>query len=287
METAPLRITRSDEGPVPWTMVERAPHRLLKGIVTAYEGYTEDAAGFPPRVETASTTVPLIISFESTFRVLDPRAPEGPVIPPGGFLAGVFDGPVLVSAIGASNCLQANFTPIGARLFFGRPMHELANRTLAIDDILGPEARVTVERLRATSDWEARFAILDRAILDRMSRVEAPPRFVVSAYSTLRRTAGTADIATVASEVDRSPRQLIDGFRDHIGFPPKVVARILRFNRALRLLPDAPTGSWSDLAMASGYYDQAHFNRDFRAFAGSSPGEYLRRLMPAGGVIGG
>ena len=145
MRAPPLRLTRWEQEPIPWTMVERDPHPLLRGIVTAYEGYTEDAAGFPRRVETASTTVPLIISFDSTFRVLDPRTPEGPVIPPGGFVAGVFDGPVLVDAIGPSNCLQANFTPIGARLFFGRPMHELANRTLAIDDILGPEARATVD----------------------------------------------------------------------------------------------------------------------------------------------
>ena len=67
--------------------------------------------------------------------------------------------------------------------------------------------------------------------------------------------------------------------------PPKTAARIFRFNRALRLLRELPAGGLAELAFECGYYDQAHLNRDFRAFAGTSPGELARRIGPDGAVL--
>ena len=54
--------------------------------------------------------------------------------------------------------------------------------------------------------------------------------------------------------------------------PPKPLARILRFERAAARLRQG--AALADAALDSGYYDQAHFNRDFRAFAGVTPTEY-------------
>ena len=65
-----------------------------------------------------------------------------------------------------------------------------------------------------------------------------------------------------------SPRR----FREHVGLPPKALARILRFERAAERLRGG--ADLSDAALDSGYYDQAHFNRDFKAFAGVTPTEY-------------
>ena len=86
----------------------------------------------------------------------------------------------------------------------------------------------------------------------------------------------------LAAELGWSRRHLAARFRDEVGVSPKALARLLRFERALELLG---TRTLADIAYECGYYDQAHFNRDFRAFAGATPGELLARRLPDGGGV--
>jgi AraC-like DNA-binding protein len=64
------------------------------------------------------------------------------------------------------------------------------------------------------------------------------------------------------------------------------VARIIRFQRAVQMLTPERPSCLADVAFECGYFDQAHFAREFREFAGSTPGEFLRRMVPeSGGVL--
>ncbi|HUF02533.1 MAG TPA: helix-turn-helix domain-containing protein, partial [Gaiellaceae bacterium] len=83
----------------------------------------------------------------------------------------------------------------------------------------------------------------------------------------------------------RSRRHLVARFREHIGLPPKTVARILRFGRAVELMRRRTDLALAELAFECGYYDQAHLNRDFRAFAETTPTQLARRIVPDGGVL--
>jgi AraC-like DNA-binding protein len=69
-----------------------------------------------------------------------------------------------------------------------------------------------------------------------------------------------------------------------VGLPPKTLARIFRFDRAVSLLAQRDA-RLADVAFECGYYDQAHLNRDFRGFAGTSPASFARQIVPDGGVI--
>jgi transcriptional regulator GlxA family with amidase domain len=73
---------------------------------------------------------------------------------------------------------------------------------------------------------------------------------------------------------------LIGLFQAEIGMTPKAIAQLLRFNRALRLLCQSARPSLSEMALDCGYYDQAHFNRDFRTYCGFTPTELLERRDP-------
>ncbi|MFD0583027.1 helix-turn-helix domain-containing protein [Dactylosporangium darangshiense] len=73
------------------------------------------------------------------------------------------------------------------------------------------------------------------------------------------------------SETGFSHRHLVARFRDEIGVTHKTLARVLRFERSVDLVRRAQT-SFAEAALAAGYYDQAHFNREIRALTGCAPG---------------
>ena len=79
-----------------------------------------------------------------------------------------------------------------------------------------------------------------------------------------------------------SVRQVDRLFARHVGIPPKVVARILRFQGALRALMRDPGCPLADVAANAGYFDQAHFVRDFRQMSGGVPRGYRGYFPPVG-----
>jgi transcriptional regulator GlxA family with amidase domain len=76
-----------------------------------------------------------------------------------------------------------------------------------------------------------------------------------------------------------SHRAFIALFRQATGLSPKRYARLMRFQQLLEALRRAPAASLSELALAGGYSDQAHMQREFREFAGVTPLQY-RALAP-------
>ncbi len=89
--------------------------------------------------------------------------------------------------------------------------------------------------------------------------------------------------SALATELGCSRKHLVAQFHEQIGAAPKTIARILRFQHAVRLFNRASATSpvsGADIASACGYFDQAHFIKDFRQLAGITPTEYLRQRIP-------
>ena len=163
-------------------------------------------------------------------------------------------------------------------------MHELANEVVPLEAAL-PRilARIT-DQLEDAASWDERFALLDAILLSRLADAREPSREVAWAWRILDETHGKAPIGWICDRLGRSRRHLAAGFRDQVGLPPKTVARIMRFDRAVALI-GRPDAQLAGIAFECGYYDQAHLNRDFREFAGTSPAAFARQIHPDGGVI--
>jgi len=285
---APLtRVVRHHSDLCQWEMVSREPDPRLRAYVHSYLGSVESTPGFMRRMETPSSVVVLIIGLGSKLRVIDPRDVVESTAQYAIFVAGLHDSYVLTESRGMWQGIQVNFTPIGAHLFLGLPMHTLTNRVVELDDIFGAKAHRLVAQLHEASSWEARFAILDAAIIARLAEASTPSLSVAGAWQRLNETGGHLNIGTLAAELGCSQKHLIAQFREQIGLPPKVVARIMRFNRVVSLLKHDDGVRWAKIALDCGYYDQAHFIRDFREFAGSTPSEFLGRRLPDGGGFRG
>lgn len=164
------------------------------------------------------------------------------------------------------------FTPAGVACL-GVPAAELANRSVALDDLL-PRVRVAElqERLGEASDAEERFAVL-ASFLDELRHRSDP--LVTRALALLDAGADSPSVSGVASELGLSERQLERRFLARVGVTPKRFATLRRFERVAARAKSAP--SLTAAALEAGYYDQSHFIREFRRFSGASPGEFLAR----------
>ena len=163
--------------------------------------------------------------------------------------------------------------PWAAFSLFGQPMDKLTNTEVAAADLFGEREGELVDELASAEDWEQCFNSLD-AVLSQWQAVRPCSYQVQLAWYLLCRTSGTIPISELVSETGWSQRQLERRFREQIGLPPKAAARVLRFERARRLLAvDRPL---AEVATACGYYDQAHLSREFTALAGSSISRFRR-----------
>jgi AraC-like DNA-binding protein len=263
------------------------PHPALRTHVERYQGYSEQLPEPARRRHVPTGLVPLIVGLGAPLRFVDKETGErtgelGQV-----FVAGMHDSYTDAESADASSGVQVDFTPIGAHLFLGRPLSELTNRIVELEHVLGGEGREFAERMRAAPDPETRFAIADAAIAARLAGARPPSCAVVWAWRKLVDSAGRASIGTLASEIGWSRKHLTAKFREQIGLPPKTLARVLRFRRAVRMIEDGLSTRWVDVALAAGYFDQAHMIRDFIQFAGTTPRDFVARRLPdRGGMVG-
>jgi AraC-like DNA-binding protein len=285
-DPSPIRIVRHSSELARWESFFRPPDaRLSAYIVGDYQGWIDSTARPSRRREVPSAIIPMILNLGPPFGVAMSCDHRGTFPRYDSFVAGLSDAYATTESDGISRCIQVNFTPIGAHLVLGVPMDELAHRTVELGDVLGATARQLIARLHDAPSWDACFAILDAFFVRRLATARMPPADVAWAWQQLTRSAGRVRIGALATELGRSQRHLIARFREYVGLPPKTVARILRFDHAVRMLVGAKLDDvrWTEVAYACGYYDQAHFNREFRELSGSTPSAFLGRRMPDGG----
>jgi AraC-like DNA-binding protein len=263
-----------------YEFVRRNPHPGLDGLVRTYTGFRERTAGPLRRREMPSSEVVLILDLGPGWRLLDPDDPADPGERYGSFTAGLGDRPAVVEHGGEAHCVQVNLTPLGARALLGVPTHELAGRVVAFEDLAGAQGGLLVEQLESAPDWEQRFALLDGLFVRRAERAAVPRPDVEWAWRRLEQTDGLLPVSELARELGCSRRHLTARFREEIGLAPKRFARLLRFRRAIAMLEDSGESTLAEVAARCGYYDQAHFNRDFLTFAGITPTQLLASMGP-------
>jgi AraC-like DNA-binding protein len=249
-------------------IVERRPGGAVGEHVLRYCAY-EERTGAPTRQrEPISTSVVLIFGLDTRLGVDGSRL--------GTFVGGLGEGCQWIEHDGAMAGVQVDVTPLGARMLLGVPMHELARRSVELEDVIGPEARVLEERLHEASSWEARFELIEAALERRLRPATPPPPDVAWAWRRLTEMHGRTRVHELAAALGCSRKHLAARFREHVGLPPKAVARVSRFRRAAELLLSPTVPSLDEVAFSCGYYDQAHLDRDFRDFAATTPSEYRR-----------
>ncbi len=159
--------------------------------------------------------------------------------------------------------------PWAAPPLFGISAGELTDRTVALDELIGGEARDLEERLMAAPVDQVP-TILASWLLDRATESDTPAeRRARAAVRCLRRQASCGETARSVGVGIRRLRTLM---WEQVGLLPKTLGRIARLHAALgRARAAGPMVSWSQVAATSGYYDQAHMIHEFRRLLDETP----------------
>jgi AraC-like DNA-binding protein len=250
------------------TYAESQPSAPVRALLTRdYLGFSQPATTQDRWLAPPTPTATLIINTGAAFGGL-PRA----------FAAGLTDTYDVIEQYGAIECVDLKLTPLGAYTLLCVPMDELAGQVVDLADVLGPSGRRLTSLLGSLTDWPTRFAVLDEFLLHRAAQGPVPAAEVGWAWRRLVASGGNVPIGALAQEVGWSRRHLVTRFRQQVGLPPKTVARIVRFEGLLSRLRATGSTEWTRIAAECGYYDQAHMNRDFREFAGTTPTAFVALL---------
>ncbi len=254
--------------------VAARPVGPLRAVVGEHHGYLQRGVAPARHRGLPSPWLTVIFTLDERLHIahqVDPRLGPDDY---DALVGGLHTVSAIIEHAGAQSGIQIQLSPLGARALLGLPAGELACTDTHATDVLGTLARDLTDRLRTAQTWPDRFALLDLHLGARLSGAEArPPAEVCQAWRLLRASGGTASIAAVARAVGWSERHLGNRFRTEIGLTPKRAARVIRFDRARRMLP---VRSGAEVAAACGYADQSHLVREFVAFTGLSPGAWLQ-----------
>jgi AraC-like DNA-binding protein len=174
-----------------------------------------------------------------------------------------------------ASVMGVHFKPGGAFPFLTLPAGELQDAHVSLDTLWGAKAGRLRERLGEAATPAARFRVLEEALLARATRPLVRHPAVAFALRQFEGGPHLRRVADVTEAVGLSPRRFIQVFKDEVGLAPKLFCRILRFQRVLQLVQRDTPVEWAAVAQGCGYFDQAHFIHDFRAFSGLNPSAYL------------
>ena len=174
----------------------------------------------------------------------------------------------------AAAVIGVHFRPGGAFPFFGVPADELHNVRVPLDALWGLNAASLVDQVLAQSSPAVRFEVLESVLL-KAARTLARHPAVGFALRKLSVPFRQHRITHVAGAVGMSQRRFLERFRGEVGMAPKVFARVKRFQAVVETAENQREVNWAHVASDCGYFDQAHFVHDFRAFSGFTPNQYL------------
>lgn len=170
--------------------------------------------------------------------------------------------------------IGVHFKPGGAFPFLQASAAELSDTHVSLDTVWRAPANLR-ERLLETPTPEAKLCVLERSLLASAARPLEQHPTVAFALNEFLSTPHPQKVADVARQIGISHRWLIRLFSDEVGVTPKVFCRIQRFQTALRLVDTPGPVNWGHVAAACGYFDQAHFIREFQSLSGLNPSTYF------------
>lgn len=230
------------------------------------EGRAEDASVDPVFPDGSPE---LIINLADAFQAFDPAGML--VDQPRVMLVGQITRPFMVRPTGTVRLIAFRFHPFGAAAL----CDDMSAITEHWRDVFNTLPDISdIRRTRSDDDVQTVASEIALRLAPLLARNDKPHPDVRAACNAIRDSRGTVILDDLADTLGTSLRTLQRRFTTDVGIPPKLLARITRFQHVFAAWREDPR-TLARVAADCGYYDQSHLIRDFRDFAGEAPATAL------------
>lgn len=198
------------------------------------------------------------------------------LIQPRAMVFGQITKPYFIQPTGHVETFAVRFYPFGFANFITKPIKELADCETPLAELFGANAANNLEQqIIEASSTQSRIEVVEKFLLSRLNEKNIIDQIVKSTILALDQSKGKSSISSILMNDPSKRRNLERNFLNQVGISPKQLGRIIRLQAALQMMLNDPQEKLTQVAYESEYYDQAHFIKDFKAFTGVNPKEYL------------
>lgn len=200
---------------------------------------------------------------------------EGEAIYADGFMDGIHTKTRQMTMAGNIDAIGIRFNPGGASHFFSTPLSDIGNLTIDLRDLALDQFMERCQEEKENNPEGDILKFADSLLLKMQTEPQRTDLLVHILINRIKVSEGTIPIAEAIKDIGKSYRQIERLFKERIGMTPKQYARIIRVENARYLLKNHSDQSGTEIGELAGFYDQAHFIREFKSIIDMPPMEYL------------
>lgn len=248
---------------------EYIPTELLRPFIKAYR-IVESEVEMTNRI-LPGTSLVVAFRYKGQVSYLSDDREE---LLPASTISGLRKSVRLIHYLQDSATIVVQFKETGAKAFFNEPLYELFEESISLDAFIKRNTiEIIEEQLAEAQNNIQRIAIIEQFLLSRLDS-HTPDRLISAAVEIIHSTKGAIRIKELADTLYISNDAFEKRFRKTVGTSPKQFSSIIRMEAIVRQKQQAE--SLAGIAFNAGYYDQPHFNKDFKLFTGQTPSAFYK-----------
>jgi len=209
------------------------------------------------------------------------------IIQPRCFVFGQITYPLDIEPTGETGIFAVRFYPFGFEPFSTVAVNTLANKATPLDKIFGGAGNQLETEVLSAATTEERIDLCQRFFLKLLSEQHTVQRTVALCVDAMLKVNDNLSVKEISSRLDINRRQLERLFSKKIGLSPKQLSKIVRLQSALKSMLNDENSKLTTVAYEADYYDQAHFNKDFKEFTGLTPKQFFSSNLKLSGLFYG
>jgi len=240
-------------------------------VIWSMESNSNVCDGVPMHI-LPDTCVELVVHFSDPYKTI--FSDSSVSIQEQSFVVAQMKSFMKIQQYGKAGLIAVRFSGLGAYHFFGVPMKEIANSEIGLRNLWKEMVPEIEEKIFLAKTTQQRSQIIQNYLQLQLSRNGYIDKGIEFCINEIGHTKGQISVDKLADKAGISNRQLVRRFDKCVGLSPKEFIRITKFISSLDMINFSKKKSLTEIAFESGYYDQAHFIRDFREFSGMTPTDY-------------
>lgn len=225
------------------------------------------------------TAMSLVFNLEDNFKLFVDKSFTNSIDYKKHWVAGLQTKPTNVSSYGNSKMIVIQFKTLGAFVFLNDPLHYYTDHYIPLDQVFHADADDTWEQLKEANTMVEKFLITENFLYRKLLTNKLPNTKLINTVEILCQKNPELSITDLCKQFNISRKHLNYLAKEYAGVSPKMLQSLHRFQNTLKIISKTKTDKLTDVAYELSYFDQSHFNNDFKRFTDLKPTEYVKKVL--------